>query len=139
MKYLSNYIEGKQTAILNECGAFFAFSQKQLNEQKKEGVTYVLLGSSGLVCPKSNAQRLAEGLTRIASEGRKEDLAENGKKGVIHRELGNHEFSYTGDITDTVSALSGYGITEEEIQAETAAYLKEFYEWEAREEAKAIA
>jgi Glu-tRNA(Gln) amidotransferase subunit E-like FAD-binding protein len=43
-------------------------------------------------------------------------LAENGKDGVIERELHNHEAFYVGSIRDTVDALSDYGITREEIR-----------------------
>jgi len=38
MKYLTNYIEEEQTEALNRAGAFFAFSDKQFDEAKKEGV-----------------------------------------------------------------------------------------------------
>lgn len=38
MKYLSDYTNEKQTQAFDEAGAFFAFSQKQFNEAKKEGV-----------------------------------------------------------------------------------------------------
>lgn len=48
MKSLS---EEAMTALLKENGAFFAFSDKQFNEQKKEGVQYVNV-FAGLVCPK---------------------------------------------------------------------------------------
>jgi hypothetical protein len=136
MKYLTDYVQEKQTALFDKLGVFFAFSNKQLDEQKKEGVVYVSMGA-GMICPKDNAKELHEGLNSIHDAGRAQDLAENGKKGVIHRELGNHEYSYTHDISDTVRALSGYGLTDEEIQAESAAYLKEYYEWEEAQEAVA--
>ncbi|WP_442806907.1 DUF7659 family protein [Vibrio crassostreae] len=35
MKYLSHYIQAKQTQAFNEAGAFFAFSNKQLDGEKK--------------------------------------------------------------------------------------------------------
>jgi len=137
MKYLSNYTEAKTTKALDEAGAFFAFGKKQFDEQKKEHVEYVSMGM-GLVCPKANADTLARDLLRIGNEGRAEDLAENGKRGVIHRELGNHEYCVTYDITDTAMSLCGYGITDEEIQAETGAYLKAHYEWEDAQERAAV-
>ena len=133
MKYLSDYIEEAQTKILDEMGAFWAFGQGQVDAQKKEGVEYVSLGN-GLICPKDNAKALSEGLAKIADEGIKTDLAENGKKGVIHRELGNHEYSITFDITDTASALYGYDITDDEIRAETGAYMEAFNKWEEEQE-----
>ncbi|MGR5097050.1 DUF7659 family protein, partial [Vibrio maritimus] len=40
MKYLSDYTQEKQTALFNETGAFFAFSNQQFDEAKKDGVKY---------------------------------------------------------------------------------------------------
>ena len=129
MRYLSNIIEEAQTEVFNDTGAFFAFSNKQFNEQKVCGVVYVNTGS-GLLCPKGKEEELTRRLIKIAKDGFLIDIAENGKEGVIHRELGNHEYSYTHDITATIEALSGYPITEAEIRAEVPKYLKAFYEWE---------
>ena len=47
-----------------------------------------------------------------------------GKKELIQYELGNHEAQITGDISDTVDALEGYGITREEVQAEYKEYFQ---------------
>ncbi|WP_456303359.1 DUF7659 family protein, partial [Vibrio lentus] len=47
----------------NEAGAFFAFSNKQFDEAKKEGVKYASLGM-GLICPVDNAKQL---MTRLDS------------------------------------------------------------------------
>jgi len=113
-KYLREYIEDAQTKAIDEAGAFFAFSNKQFNEQKQEGVQYVKL-MAGLICPKENAKDLVEKLSEIYKEGIKLDLAENGKEGVIKRELSNHECYYTGDISGCEEALSDYGITKDEI------------------------
>ena len=138
MRYLSDIIEEAQTQVFNDTGAFFAFSSKQFDEQKVEGVVYVNTGS-GLLCPRGKEEELNRRLVKIAQEGFITDIEENGKKGVIHRELGNHEYSYTHDITATIEALSGYPITETEIRAEVPEYLKAFHEWEdAQEKAAAI-
>ena len=137
MKYLTDYTDKKTTELLDECGAFFAFSNKQFDEAKQEGVKYVSMGA-GLICPKDNASKFAREFDAITSEGMKQDLAENGRSGVIHRELGNHEYCITMGISETVWALDEYGITEDEIRAETGAYLKAHYEWEEAQEAKAV-
>ena len=138
MKYLTNYIEDAQTKAFEKVGAFFAFSDKQFNEQKVEGIKYVHIGA-GLICPKGGSKALMDELDKVHAAGIAQDLAENGKKGIIHRELGNHEYSITYSIEDTFYALEGYGITREEIQAEGKAYLKAFYEWEEQQERKATA
>ena len=133
MKYLSDYTQDAITELLDELGAFFAFSQSQFDEQKKDGVEYTSIGA-GCICPKGKAKEYLERLDAIGQKGIDNDIAENGKKGIIHRELGNHEYSYTHDISQTVDALSMYGITAGDIQGETGAYLKRYYEWEEAQE-----
>lgn len=114
MKYLSHYIQDKQTQAFNEAGAFFAFSTKQFDEAKKEGVKYASLGM-GLICPVDNAEQLMTRLDSIAQEGIAEDIEENGKKAIIRRELFNHECFYTNDICDCVEKLEGYGMSYDEV------------------------
>ena len=114
MKYLSHYIQDKQTQAFNDAGAFFAFSNQQLDEAKKEGVKYASLGM-GLICPVDNAKQLMTRLDSIAQEGIAEDIKENGKKAIIRRELFNHECFYTNEICDCVEKLEGYGISYDEI------------------------
>lgn len=116
MKYLHHYTEQATTDLLHELGAFFAFSDKQFNEQKKDGVEYVQ-SFAGIICPKENARKILDGLESITAKGIAQDIAENGKEGIIKRELSNHEAYYTGDITSTIDALSGYDFTPEDIQA----------------------
>lgn len=116
MKYLSHYMEEQQTKVFNDTGSFFAFSNEQFDKAKKEGVSYVSLGS-GLICPKEYAEEVFTKLDTIYVNAIAQDLAENGKDGVIERELANHEAYYTGDIEDTVYALEDYGITNAEILA----------------------
>lgn len=123
MKYLSNYIEEAQTKVFSDNGAFFAFSNEQFNKAKVEGVKYTSVGS-GLICPSENVKALLDLLDSIHEQGIKTDIAENGIKAIIHRELANHEAQITYDIEDTVSALEGYDITEEQIQSEFKDYYK---------------
>lgn len=116
MKYLSDYMQDAQTIALDTAGAFFCFSKSQFDEKKVEGVTYVNL-NMGLVCPKENAAKLLQELNDIYHAGIKQDIAENGLKRIIIRELNNHEAYYTGDIEDTAQALSDYPITRDDIRA----------------------
>lgn len=115
MKYLSHYVEAAQTKLFNETGTFFAFSDKQYDDHAKEGIEYVSLGA-GIICPKENVNALTTGLETINAQGIAQDLAENGKDGVIERELHNYEAFYVGSIRDTLDALADYGITSEEIR-----------------------
>ncbi|MGF1916686.1 hypothetical protein L4D17_24630 [Vibrio splendidus] len=114
MKYLSHFIQDKQTQAFNEAGAFFSFSTQQFNKEKKEGVKYASLGM-GLICPVDNAKQLMTRLDIIVQEGIAEDIKENGKKAIIRRELFNHECFYTNEICDCVEKLEDYGITYDEI------------------------
>ncbi|ELY5142023.1 TPA: hypothetical protein I7264_03115 [Vibrio parahaemolyticus] len=114
MKYLSDYIQQPQTALFDELGAFFAFSNKQFDEVKKKGIEYVSLGM-GMIVPKNNAKQLVERLEVIQKEGINQDIAENGKDSIIRRELFNHECFYTGDICDCVEKLEGYGYSYDDI------------------------
>ena len=123
MKYLSDYMKDSQTKLLRETGAFFAFSEKQFAESKKEGVEYVGL-DAGLICPNKSVDALIDGLERIYREGVRQDIEENGIHAIIQRELGNHECQLTGSIQECVDALAGYPITREQIQSEWKEFLQ---------------
>lgn len=114
MKYLSNFIEQKQTNLFNKLWIFFAFSDKQFNEQKKEWVKYVTLWS-GLICPKENVEQFIKEHSEIVSNWIQEDIKETWIQKIIERELSNHECYYTWDIEYAVDVLSDYGITREQI------------------------
>jgi hypothetical protein len=109
-------MEEQQTKVFNDTGSFFAFSPAQFEKQKQEGVVYVSVGS-GLICPQEHAFNVVEKLDSIYTTAIAEDLDENGKEGVIERELANHEAYYTCSIQDTLQALKDYGITNAEILA----------------------
>ena len=122
MKYLSHYMENQQTAAFKKHGAFFAFSNQQLDEQKQPGIAYVSIGA-GLIAPKDNANQLIADLDSIHLSAVAQDLAENGVKGIIHRELANHECQITGDYDIVISILADYGITAEQIKNEWREYM----------------
>jgi len=112
MKSLQDYMNDRQTALFNETGSFFAFSEKQYQEARKEGVTYVSL-DAGLICPKETAQKLIDGLEQIYQESIQQDIAENGAEAIIKRELHNHECFYTGSFSDAKNRLSAYNFPKE--------------------------
>ena len=121
MKYLSHYTEKGMSELFKNTGAFFAFSNSQYEEGKKENVEYISMGS-GMLCPKNNAKELAQGLETIVSNGIVQDIKENGIKAIIHRELGNHEAQITMALDDTIDALIDYPITENDILSEWKEY-----------------
>jgi hypothetical protein len=114
--------DNRLRAVMDKHGAFWAFSTKQFDEAKVEGVRYTPL-PMGLIAPTENVKQLLKDMQKAASQTIEKDLAEHGKKKIIHRELANHEASYTGSIDATYEALAGYGITEAEVQAEFPEYL----------------
>lgn len=114
MKYLKDYTDEAISKALDDNEAFFAFSDKQFDEAKKEGTKYVSLGG-GLLSPKENAEKLVKAINEAHKRGIARDVAENGNTNIIKRELYNHEAFYTGDITDTKEALKDYPFNEQEI------------------------
>lgn len=114
MKYLSDYTQQAQTDLFDELGVFFAFSNQQFEEARKQGIEYVSLGM-GMIVPECNAKSLVERLVDIQKEGIKQDIAENGKHAIIRRELFNHECFYTGDVWDCVEKLEEYGYRYDDI------------------------
>ena len=114
MKYLSDYMNDSQTELFKKTGSFFAFSDKQFNEQKVEGVDYNSLGA-GMICPKDNVDELMKGLECIHDKAIEEDINDNGIDAIIRRELNNHECDYTGDYEPVLEVLDPYGISEQQI------------------------
>ncbi len=117
MKYLSDYMQDAQTKLFEETGSFFAFGDKQFAESKVDGVKYTQLGA-GLLCPVENAAKVQNNLDSIYTEGIKQDLAENGVKKIIWRELSNHECQISYDYTEVIDILKDYGITADDIEKE---------------------
>lgn len=113
--YLTDYIKDSQTKCFDKHGVFFAFSDKQFDEQKKDGIKYLSLGA-GTICPKDNIKSFIEDHALIIEKGMAQDIKENGKEQIIRRELSNHECYYTGDYTDCLEALKGYDFTEKDIK-----------------------
>jgi hypothetical protein len=115
MKYLSDYMEEKQTALFNRTGTIFAFSQKQFEEGRKDNVKYVNLGQ-GMLTEKPFVEEVINGLDKIRKDSIEQDLKENGIKGVIQRELENYEVYYTNDLDPVTEALKDYPkITQQDI------------------------
>ena len=114
MKFLNDYTEEATTKAMDEAGAFFAFSNKQFDEQKKDNTQYLDLGA-GLICPENTTNKLMASLENIIKYGIEQDIKENGKQAIIRRELDNHEANYTGEIDDTVNALTDYNFSIEDI------------------------
>jgi hypothetical protein len=114
MKYLRDYMEDRQTELFKKTGTFFAFSQKQFEEQRKENVKYVNMGQ-GMLTPDEHYKEVFKELDKIYNDSIKQDIKENGKDKIILRELHNHEAFYVGEIEDTIHKLEDYPFTEDDI------------------------
>jgi hypothetical protein len=135
MKYLSDYIQEKQTALFEELGVFFAFNNEQLAEGvkkyghlKPQGTKWSSMGA-GMYLPSVNVDEFIKRHEKICVEGVKQDLEENGREGVLQRELGNYEIGYTGDWHDENfrEGIKDYGFSEVEIEREFQKHLAEVY------------
>lgn len=109
-------INEMQTALFKELGVFFAFSNKQFEEQRQPGVDYCTVLDAGDCVPKSNAAEFAQRLSSLHKEFRKKQLTEKGIEKIIEEELVNHECFYTGEIDDAVEALAGYEVTYDAVE-----------------------
>jgi hypothetical protein len=85
MKYLSQYMEAKQTQALRKAGAFFAFSESQFEEGKDKNRPRkdYTNGPAGMICPKDTIKVLLAELDTIYQDSIKEDIAENGLEAII--------------------------------------------------------
>ena len=104
--------QNRYDQIGNECGLFWAFSDKQFMENKtplEEGDKYVSIGAGGYM-PKSKVKIWMDGTDQIDAWFKKAIKESKGaRRALIAHELANHEAYYTGSITDTLAALpEGY-------------------------------
>ena len=114
MKNLSTIINDKINHLLIKYNGFFAFSEKQFEEAKKENVKYVWRGA-GLYHEAGKSEEFDEDFKLISKEAIEQDLKENGKEAIIERELENYECYYTNDINEAVINLKDYDITFDEV------------------------
>ena len=109
--------------VLDQYGAFFAFSNKQFEESRKEGVKYVDLGA-GLIAPKGTSKKIAAGIEAATKAEVATVKKEKTKKEIIWDAFANYECQITCDISAAVEFLDDfdYGFTKEEIQKEWKGY-----------------
>ncbi len=104
MKTINTYTDALTSKLFTDNGAFFAFSNKQFEEKKKEGVKYVAL-ASGLVCPKENSQTVLQQFETIYNDAVRQQVAEFGAEKIISHEYFNHETQITGDNQQVIDVL----------------------------------
>ena len=117
-------MRNRQQAEVNAFPMFFAFSNKQIEEGMhklglaiKDTCQVCSIGAGGY-CRKSDVAKLNEMFRRHRTE--LEDAIASDKTGqgficdMFLQELENHEYSYTGDVQETLDAL---GITAQYMEA----------------------
>jgi len=107
--------QAKYSELMEQCGVFWAFSNKQFEENKtplKDGDKYLSIGAGGYL-PKSNIDKFTSGMKSIEKWARQ---AKKDAKEVILYELNNHECFYTGDITNAMPRLEELGYTRDEVK-----------------------
>jgi len=114
MKSFQSYTQDKIRTVFKDMGAFFAFSNRQFNEARQEGIEYVAL-DAGLVVPKGNEQETLARLEQINKEAVSAFLKDHDKESIILDSLRNYECFYTGDISDCVDEMKDFNITEQEV------------------------
>jgi len=107
--------EAAISKIMEDSGAFFAFSNSQFKEKAQEGVTYARL-PLGMLAPKDKARATMKAINEAIAESIAESLRNNTLEEIIRYELANHEAPYSGNICDTMAALAGYDVTESQVQ-----------------------
>lgn len=113
MKSFINYTNDRLTAIMLKYGVFFAYNQKQFNENKKDGVKYTRL-DAGILCPSDNVDAFIKDTDDLDTVARQERVDEYGIDAIIYDELDNYECWYTDDPSDAIKELVQYeGITKE--------------------------
>jgi len=119
--------EVKVSQLITSCLMFFAFNDKQWEENKtplQEGEKYVSIGA-GAYLPKGKVQSYSDGIDELNKWYKSEVKANKQRKANIAYELANHEAYYTGSIEDTVDAL-GSDYTEAEVRE---VYKQGYKEW----------
>jgi len=101
---MSELVQKEVSKAIEKHGVFFAFSSKQFDEGKKEGVKYVDMGG-GCLCPKENVEAFINDMDSGAKKGIKNDVHKYGAKKIIAREYFNHECQITNDTRDMRDAL----------------------------------
>jgi hypothetical protein len=114
-------VNDRITKTLDKYGAFFAFSNEQFDKKKKEGVQYVDLGA-GLIGPKENAQKIADGIEAVTKGGIADEIATKTPKEIMWDAFANYECQIVGSPNDAIDALENYPFTEKEIKKEFGAY-----------------
>jgi len=113
---LNKEVQNKLSEIIEDCGVFFAFSEKQFEEgaKGKPKSDFTNIGMGGIV-PKKNAAKYEKQSDKL-TQWYTDEVKKLNPVDVIRYELNNHEAYYTGDIEDTFDVVKGFGYTREQVR-----------------------
>jgi hypothetical protein len=114
MKSLSDYTDDTLSQLFQRLGAFYAFGNRQFEEQRVKDTKYTSLGM-GLICPTENCDELRESMSSLVQNAIAARIKEYGLEAIIRYELSNYESYYTGCIDNAFEALQAYGAKREEV------------------------
>ena len=101
--------------VFKKHDVIFAFSDKQFEEQKVEGVEYLYSRSLGMFYNKKSKDTIYKDMEEAIDKAIAIDKETNSKESIILRELLNYECFYTGSPIDAIEALKDYDYTKEEV------------------------
>ena len=113
-------IQPLRDALLSEVfkkhDAFFAFSDKQYEEQKKPEIEYLYSRSLNMFYNIKGKGQIYKDMEEAIDKATAQDKENNSKEAIILRELLNYECFYTGNPEDAIEALdSSHSYTKEEV------------------------
>jgi len=115
--------ENEINALFKKHDVFFAFSAKQINEKKKDGVKYYSLGS-GMFIPQENYELFNNEFEEFDTNLVKKAKEIFTPTEIIGYELANHEYCITYDLSDTKNTLEEFNFSDAEYSAAVQDYLQ---------------
>lgn len=116
--------ENEMSKLFAKHGVFFAFSNKQINEQKEENVKYYSLGA-GMFIPQDNYDSFNEEFEKSEDDYMAKAKEIFTPEEIIRYELANHEYCITYDLTDTKEVLEEFNFSDENYRAAIKEYLSD--------------
>lgn len=99
--------KAKMSAMFEELGVFFAFSNEQFAKNSKKDVSYASMGG-GMFVPRENAKLVLQRFDNIHNETVQKFKEQVSSDDYILYELHNHECFYTGDYPEILEVVQSY-------------------------------
>ena len=114
-----------ETEIFRKYGAFYAFSAKQMEEQRSAGIKYVHYRSMGLFVPSKNNKLFFDSIEYLTKRQIDFDMKHNSIKEIVEDTCNNYELEYSSDYEIVQDALEDYPIPLDTINNLIDTYLRE--------------